>query len=687
MKKHIFLILFLFLLTNIIYSQKANDIWLIKDQPTGSGILYKPQDYIGDELNFGNLFITADEGTAVVAPRSGVIKSLRYTYYKSLIYMSSFRHTYNDSLSVKEFDIAFRKAVAEEKLDPKYISISIRLQVKKGEMYDISGIRPIKYFKTGTKIEKGQVIGYLGYSYHKINEPTIWFSRSVYGKVADPMRIFGLKSTYIPFKEEKKDYLKYKHPVDSLKKDFIIFRKSLEEGHPGLYDYTSKSEMDALFNQIYKGYTKPLTSEEFRISLLPVLRAVKDSHTALYSHKYRLTDKSKLPIRFGLQNDSLIVYATTSNYTKFLNKQIIKINNENIEKIISKIKRISYGNDGNVESHDKRMLLLYFSSYYKRINHLKKGDEVAIQFADGSTNTFKYDFYKTDEFIPQLKLSDKKRFSLKRLDSNIGIVDLNTFNLLETDIDSIGNFIANPGLEHLIIDVRDNFGGKDDVIRRIFSFIAKEPFKTCSFEMVNKKGEYDLFKNSLNYLPDSRMFENYIKVDNKTGYYLPDKDIPTIESNKKQHFDKDVYVLTNTFSKSAATVFPALVHKYKRGTIIGRETGSTYYQLNATKFVQIYLKNTGLELYMPLVKTAFDTKGNSDIPWGRGVLPDKEIPISINEFIDSNDVFVDVAKEIIKNNKQKINKDNNIYLIIGSFLTLALIIFVMYGNRKRKKLN
>lgn len=684
MKKHLILIIFLYL-SSTIYAQNKKYVWLIKNKSVGSGILYKPQDYIDDELNFGNLFITANEGATVLAPHSGIIKNFYYTYSKSLIYMSGFRFQYNDSLSVKEFDINFRKKEAKKhKIDPKFISISIGIQTKKGEIYNISGLRPIQFFKTGTKVEKGQAIGYVGYSYYKIDKPSIWFSRSINGKVADPMRIFGINSTFIPYKIDKIDYLNYKHPVDNLKKDFIVFRKALEEGHPGIYDYTTKPELDKLFNQIYQNYTEPLTSEEFRISLLPILRAIKDSHTALYSKKYKLTDKSKLPILFGLQNDSLIVYATTTEYRNLLHKKINNINNESVKNIISKIKSISYGNDGYVESHDKRMLLLHFGSLYKKSAYFKKNDEVKIQFADGSSNTLTYDNYNTEKYFPKLKPKDKKRFSLKILDSNIGIIDINTFELLETDIDSIGVFISNPSLKHLIIDVRDNFGGRDVAIEQLFSFIAEKPFRITSYEMVNKKGKYDLLKNSLNYLPDEKLFENYIKIEHKKGYYLPDENIPTIAPNKKHHFDKDVYVLTNEFSKSAATVFPALVHKFKRGTIIGRETGSSYYQINASKFVQIYLKNTGLELYMPLVKTVFDTKGNSDIPYGRGVLPDYEIPISFNEFIDNNDNFIDTSIKIIKSKEQIIGKGNNkTHLIIGIILTLALLIFMVFKIKNK----
>ena len=37
---------------------RAEDVWLwpIKGQQAGEGILYRPQDYIGDEFNFDNLW-------------------------------------------------------------------------------------------------------------------------------------------------------------------------------------------------------------------------------------------------------------------------------------------------------------------------------------------------------------------------------------------------------------------------------------------------------------------------------------------------------------------------------------------------------------------------------------------------------------------------------------------------------
>jgi len=677
-KRYLLFILSLSITSNIL-AQNNIFLWPIKGVNSGKNILYKPQDYIDNELNFGSLFITANLRDTIVAPQSGIIKSFNYTYYKSLIYVTGIRHINNDSLSVNDFDIAYRKAWSKQNnLDSKYISISIGVQTKTGEMYYISGIRPIKYFKTGTKIKKGQTIGLLGYSYKKIDKPSIMFSRTLKGKPADPMEVFGLKSTFITAKTKHIDYLTFKHPVDSLKKDFLIFRNALEEGHPGIYDYTSKIVIDNLFDSIYNSYSKPLTSEEFRISLLPILKAIKDSHTSLYSKKYKITDKSKLPIRFGLKNNNLIVYTTIKGYEEFLNKKIKKINNEDIKKIIPKVKELLYGNDGFIQSHNKRLLLQYFDNFYKKFYHKKKGNKLTILFKDGSSKEFEYDFIENKKYNPRIKTPNNKRFSIKKINSNTGIVDINTFELFDTDIDSIGTFISDKSLKNLIFDVRDNLGGDEKAIQDIFAYIAQKPFKTTLYEKVNKKENYELLKNTLNYLPDEKLFENYKKSEK--GYILSNDNFPVIYPNKKQHFDGNVYVLINEFSKSAATTFPALVYKFKRGKIIGRETGSTYYQLNALKFPIVYLKRTGLELYMPLIKVVFDKKGNSDIPWGRGVLPDIETQISFKDIIGKDDSVLNITLKTIKSKKASSEKrSNKIYFIIGGSLMLLLaFIFIIY---------
>ena len=296
-----------------------------------------------------------------------------------------------------------------------------------------------------------------------------------------------------------------------------------------------------------------------------------------------------------------------------------------------------------------------------------------------------------EDYFPSFKQNTSERFSISILSPQIALIDINTFDLFDTDIDSIGSFIrklSDSSFHSLIIDVRDNYGGSSDVIADIFSFIAKKPFKQTLYQKVNKKGKYELFKNCLNYSSQiNNVFPEYEYVNEEEGFYLKENHFPAIEPNDSIHFDKNIYVLTNELSLSAATVFPALVHKQKRGVIIGRESGSSYYHLNALKFAHVYLKNTRLELYMPLVKIVFDEQDKSDIPWGRGVIPEYVIKINYKEFLSNEDPILNTTINIIDNatilEKESAKSEFSMtYLFIGIFIILLLGIFLFRIPKK-----
>ena len=69
---------------------KNNWLWPIKGQKAGEGILYRPQDKIGEEQVIYDLFITASEGTGILCPDDAVVEHYSYGYNFSLCTSSSF---------------------------------------------------------------------------------------------------------------------------------------------------------------------------------------------------------------------------------------------------------------------------------------------------------------------------------------------------------------------------------------------------------------------------------------------------------------------------------------------------------------------------------------------------------------------------------------------------------------------
>jgi len=702
MKFQLKITLAFFFLCTISFAQNKKNIWPIMNENSGQNILSQPQDYIGEELNYSNLFIGDQEGTVVVSPCDGVISNFNWHYSSTLNYSNTARCRFNMSKNLKDFETKFRdewakqlNKVEKKNVDPKYISISVCITTEQKEKYWISGLRPYKILKTGYKINQGDTIGTMGYAYHKIANPCINFSRSIHSKPADPMSIFGLSSSFISSKVDKTDYLNHRHSKKKIVHDFKIFKDALEEAHPGLYDYTPKSEMDKLFAKVLSQIDHSLTSEEFKYLLLPVLQAIKDSHTFLYPKKYRVTDGSAPPVSFGLIDSTVCIYQSSPKYQHLIGKTVISINNQSIDEIIPLLESQIYGTDGYIQTQRKRKLLQNFVSLYSRYFLMKSGDQLHLTFADKTSQTFTYTKINRNNLLPKWKnyAPENKKIEVKQLNSDTYLLDINTFELLRKDLEDINQLIVESNIKpikNLIIDLRDNLGGSPEVLEHIFSLLTNQPFRSQILSKVNHKDTYKMFANCYNYAKESKnMYPEYEKIEGKKGFYLPSSYFPEYQPNDSLHFKGKIKVLINEYSCSASTVFAALVRKHKRGIITGRETGSTYYQLNATNFARVNLSNSGLELRIPLVKSVFEKKGSSDIPWGRGVIPDYTVNISSAEFLGKDDKILDFTLNLIeKENLEealafKEKKQTRILLLLGMSILLSIIIVIV----KRKSQN
>jgi hypothetical protein len=71
--------------------------------------------------------------------------------------------------------------------------------------------------------------------------------------------------------------------------------------------------------------------------------------------------------------------------------------------------------------------------------------------------------------------------------------------------------------------------------------------------------------------------------------------------------------------------------------------------MTALKFARLFLPNTHIEYHLPLVKAVTATNVSDRFPYGRGLLPDYEVPLTREEiFSSTEDIILNRALEIIK---------------------------------------
>src|SRR5580698_1810926 len=63
--------------------------------------------------------------------------------------------------------------------------------------------------------------------------------------------------------------------------DYDLLRKSLEEAHPGLYRYSNKAQMDAMFDSERAKLNQPISKLAFRAVVAETLASIRCGHTSM----------------------------------------------------------------------------------------------------------------------------------------------------------------------------------------------------------------------------------------------------------------------------------------------------------------------------------------------------------------------------------------------------------------------
>ena len=654
--------LILLFIGNVVFAQE-NYLWPVEGKKAGEGILYKPQSYIGKELNANNLIIAAPLNTNILAPVDGIIVWFNYSFQTAMNYSTSYHKTPTD---FRQDSLYFAESGES---DVQFINLGIGIQTADGTKVYISGLRPSTHFKTGQKVQRGEVIGTAGYYYKKIKEPCISVSISKNKTVADPMSPFGLKTTFQEPDVERKNTFTKEEAIE----DYNIFIEALKEGFPGLYDYVSEAEFVQFTASKRDGFGEMVSAFEIETALNTTINLIRDSHTALMNPAPNDNPRFST-IDFGIQGDSMLVLRTGLADKAYYGKRILTVNGIPCDSMKALIQPYHHLFDGFVESYAEFDDLCQLGLWYCYYIQPEPKYDLLIEFADGETKLFKGGSYKTQKCFPRKPSWQNwyltnllEPINFRMISDTTAYLGIRDFDLNQVEVEQIREHIAqmvSDSVTNLIIDLRNNGGGNEKVMAEIYSYIAQKPFRQEIFRKVNKRGDFGFFRYSTNHgkvycqqcaigeqhCEGENLFPDYEPVPDGNSFILDLSD-EWLQPDSVVNYKGRVYLLTNERSFSAAAVFAGWVKKQNRGVIVGRETGSTYHQMKAIKFEDLMLPNSKYIIHFPLIQTVMDTVVNERFPYGRGVLPDYEVKLILNELSNPNDTILDYAQQLVRDGK------------------------------------
>ena len=645
-------------------------IWPIKGEKAGNNILLRPQDSLGSEVSYETLIIGAEEGKEVIAPADCEIISFGIEYFFGLFEVTSYQYDGENT-----FDGMRKKMEADPKVSnpKKFINGHLWLKLSDGNKISIDGLRGNIPFRTGQRIKAGTVIGTVGYVFSKIGQPHISISMSSKaGHNIDPMTPFGLQTT---FKKAEPFTPPAKLTRKQANEDFDVFIQTIRECYPSLRDIISpereaefiregKARLDS--NEVHFTTLYNLIGDAFRADFL------HDSHAWLQSSNpfVKTNADSNYPsLMLCTLGDRMFVRLAQPGYEQYVGKEIATINGVSAKEHAAYVRSRTTLFDAQVESSRAIQMLTNWWLQYRDWDH-----PMNLTFTDGTS--VEAPFLKRNQlkgYAPQptapiaynahKNQNRHEDWSFKMLTDDIALLTLAHFHLNDVQMETIADSLrTHAHIPHLIVDVRDNPGGDAGCEEKLVRLFLKEEPLNLGYQKVMSNTTYASFAHSYNWPPDAKPFEEFVAVEGMEGFYNRDitqKDVQEFQTQMEERQDSVIYsgklyILTNENSFSAATDFPARLVRANRAVTIGRETGTAYHYMTALKFARLFLPNSRIEYQLPLVKLVATTDVTPRFPYGRGLLPDYEVPLTREEFFSSTeDVILARALEIIKEGKRK----------------------------------
>lgn len=499
--------------------------------------------------------------------------------------------------------------------------------------------------------------------------------------------------------KKQNEFNNKKISVEKLHKDLNFTQKKLFAMHPDADFYTPKDSILLLFNQTKNKITQPLTPKEFYFELAPIIASIKQGHSrAIYPSEVSTKETlKKYKNTQGPLSQLGYIYTDNKLYVTHINNkknevpsgsEIIEINGITpqqlfanycknnasdgfnktyLEKGFSKRFPTQFTDKFGTLDSIKLKLSCSDSIFYvtnKRINLKEKKAEKKDSLKT-KTDTLKTQPKKilTKDEKAKLKLESKKlleKINYQRkmgwvngsinkqiifpipTDSTFAILKIKSFSSgrIKSAYDTIFNYINSKNIQHLVLDLRDNPGGRILDIDHLYSYLKlkNEPI-ISEASVVNKTklpGYFITGKSVGSYIaltPVYPFLYSWVYLNttkNQEGKY--NYKVAGIKSReiKPNAFKNKLSVLVNGGSFSASCLITSNLKGSQRALVYGEETGGTYNGTVAGIMPLLKLPNSKLKVRLGLmhIKSYHQTQ-----EFARGIKPDFPIKLITDEQI------------------------------------------------------
>lgn len=442
-----------------------------------------------------------------------------------------------------------------------------------------------------------------------------------------------------------------------LQEDFDIFRKALEEAHPALYMYTSKAQFDEAFDKLYARLEREMTKQDFFKELMPLITKIRCGHVKFMpaeaeNYKYPFHTEKLIPLKLLISEGGAYVLQNYGESFIPVGSRILKIDNREISKVVDSLFSYVTFADGTATASKYLELSNYFPGYYAAFINADTTYTVNYLSPQGLELEAKISavpLTQIEEEKDRGGLGKKKELLKLETVGETAILTIGSFWFEDKSVNFEGflresfNTIHSRQIKSLIIDLRDNEGGKDSYGALLYSYLTNEPFNYYNRITTNTNKKFSFSKNAKH----PWYFFFYRQLLKRSGdgkYEWKRHDNLKLQQPQAAPFLGDVYIITNGRSFSVTSEFAAIAYSNKRATFIGQETAGGYLGNNSGFFSIINLPNSGFVLGIPLwhYEMAVDPKLLDQ----GGIIPHYPVEPNIENVLNGVDKEMETAKTL-----------------------------------------
>ncbi|MFD1316463.1 S41 family peptidase [Namhaeicola litoreus] len=470
---------------------------------------------------------------------------------------------------------------------------------------------------------------------------------------------------------------------EQLLEDFELIKTMVLDVHPGTYRYNNKKQITEALEELKSSFSQSLTTGDAYLAISKLTAQLKCDHTkAGFNNQNKVINsiihyqKDKLPFTFRWIGNEMIVTRNASN-NQLLKRgvRITRINSIPVEEI--KEKMILYvGADGATDAN--RSYKLEVNGYDFRYNAFDiffpllyplNGNNVALEIEDDETGkvmNVEVSALSRDERT-QILMERYSDFPQSRddlwkfevLGDSIGLLTMNSFGLFGWKAMTLDykDFLfktfaelRSQGINHLVIDIRENTGGADEMSNELFTYLSNEPYQ------LKREGRtrYINFPESLKpYVQtwgDNPWYFNLEPKNNNPigGYYIFEEAKNKSEPIKHELYKGQVYLLVSSANTSLAFYTAQRFKQQQIGPTIGQETGGNLNDINGGQILFLRLPNSQIEIDFPVMGGfSIDPQPNT------GVIPDVEVMVRREDILENRDAEIETVLKIIKDGSRR----------------------------------